>query len=89
MCYREKYISEPHAGLPKKLFERKSYTAWSIDEILMRLFDNPFESPFTVIEQFILELDFCIYFSGDTPRKHIFTTAKTTAEDVLDYLLNS
>lgn len=89
MRYKENYIPEPRAGLPRDLFKQRSYSIWSIDTILTRILDNPIESPFTVIEQFILEMDFCIYFAGDKPSKRIFKTARAVAEDILDHLLNS
>lgn len=89
MRYMRMYIPEPHMGLSKNKFEERAYSSWAINEIITRMFDSPQESFLTTIEQFILELDFCIYFAGDNSRKRIFTIAKTVTEEVLDYLLKS
>lgn len=87
MRYKDRYIPEPRMRIPNRKFKEQAYSLWSVEEVVSRIMDSPFESPFTTIEQFILELDFCIYFSGDKSCKSIFTTAKSVAEDILDHLL--
>lgn len=87
--YMNDMIREPHIRLSRTYFEQRVYSKWATEELLTRIMDNPYESPFDVIELYILELECCIYAASDSPNRKIFTIAKETAEDILDYLLKS
>ena len=81
--YMEENLVETMSGLSKRDICKQSYSRWVIDEILIRLIDNPFSFPDLIIEDFITELVILSHWAKNEKTEDIFFTAKCMAEDIL------
>lgn len=84
-CFSEENWAEPCANWPDYWFNKSSYSRWAISEIIELLENRGInESPKKVVSNFISRMDrySCL---NDSARK-IFSIARETADDVLDFL---
>lgn len=79
---REHYFS-PSFAWPKYEFQKRSYQQWAAYEIINRIMDHPFETPITVIEEFMFEMAMYACYGEDEQRSFIFQYAVETAEEII------
>lgn len=87
MDFIDEHLFEPESHWPKCFFDKRSYSRWAAYEMVERLMDHPFDSPDLIIEEFMLKMAYFSCQSKDVHKNLIFTTARDTAEDVLDIFL--
>ncbi len=82
--YASEYIKDPRWGLPRGLFERRSYSKAAIEEIIreIRKSDAP---PITAVENFMQKM--YRYTVLKNRKMVMFSIAYDEAEQVLDFLL--
>ncbi|MDD3040034.1 hypothetical protein [Bacteroides sp.] len=70
---------------PRIHFQARCYEEWAIDEVIEILEENDELEPIPLVEEFIKKMD--EYSCYDEKTSFMFSTAKDTAECILDLLL--
>ena len=86
MSYIENNLFEPGYLWDKHVFKERSYSRWAAYEILEQLMDNPFSSPDTIIEEFIIKTALYSCVNEDSEASRIFIIARDTAEEILELI---
>lgn len=88
--YVEKYLPEPDISMVcpggKDLYyfvEERSIRRYTADEIIGWLLRNPFANTETVIESFIILLEFYLCVAKGTKKERVFKIMRDTADDIL------
>jgi hypothetical protein len=82
--YMEECLFEPRLNWPKCTFDQQSYSRWAANEILGLIMDHPFTQVDTIVEEFMLKMDYFSCVAKDPNISIIFSIAKGTAEDIFD-----
>lgn len=85
--YEEEFLFEPGSHWPKPQIQERAYARWAVEEILLAIMDHPFTDPDTIVEGFIIKMEFFLHISENTTANSIFTIAENTAEDILGLIL--
>lgn len=85
--YKENSLFEPSSQWPKEKIQERAYASWAADEILLSVMDHPFTDPDTIIENFILKMEYFLHISDDDTSNFISIIAENTAEDILGLIL--
>lgn len=85
--YKENSLFEPGSHWPKDKIQERAYARCAADEILLSVMDHPFTDPDTIIENFIIKMEYFLHISDDATSNFIFTIAENTAEDILGLIL--
>lgn len=85
--YKENSLFEPGSCWPKDKIQERAYARCAADEILLSVMDHPFTDPDTIIENFIIKMEYFLHISDDATSNFIFTIAENTAEDILGLIL--
>ncbi len=81
--YRNNICSKPDPNLSEVDIRENAYELWAIDEILCSLWNHPFTDAETVIENFVITMQYFLHISESETASSIFTIAENTAEDIL------
>lgn len=84
VAYLEDTFTDPLIDEP--MFEIVSYSKWAACEILNRLMDRPFDTPDTVLDEFIYDMTMRSYDSSGMNKNRIFAIAVDVAEEILQLL---
>lgn len=85
--YKEKKLLESGSHWPKEKIQERAYAGWAIDEILLSVMEHPFTEPDTIVENFIIKMEYFLHISEDAISNFIFSIAENTAEDILGLIL--
>lgn len=82
--YVDEHLFEADHKWPIDILEQRSYERWAAFEIIERVFNNPFEDPYILIEEFRLEmLSYSHMYDG---KKDMFAIAECVAKSILQLL---
>ena len=84
--YMNDRLFEPQSNWPTYIFEERSYSRWVAQEIIQRLMDRPYESPESVIEDFMLRSDIYATYKDGSRLGRIFAIAANVSDDILHLL---
>lgn len=85
--YKKNSLFEPGSHWPKDKIQERAYARCAADEILLSVMDHPFTDPDTIIENFIIKMEYFLHISDDATSNFIFTIAENTAEEILGLIL--
>ena len=82
--FSEETWFEPQANWPKYWFDQRAYSRWAAMEILQLLRSREDESPISVVQGFVDEMDrlYCIRRES----REMFAHAREAGTDILDVL---
>lgn len=86
MSYMEEHLFEPQVCWPKYYFEQRAYAQWAASEILELVMDHPLTPPDEVVYEFILKMVIYSEVTESREKRFIFSTARDTAEDILNLI---
>ena len=83
------YLDDSHVNKDclyfRKKFDHNSYLTWAASELVSRILDNPHESSFTIVEEFMYEMAMYAYMATEE-HSLIFQTAVERSEKILEGL---
>lgn len=84
--YVEKHLFIPQKKWDTHLLDQRIYARWAAMEIVERLINNPLTDADDVIFWYAIEMSMYLRMSTDEKTVFIFTTAKETAEEILQII---